>query len=209
VIDEQWGSELRQQREALEALVRSDDPFASQMLPRWVRAPSITRPYLNVNVGPELLDPTPHGTFSDHPDARAVIMYVQRSANPLSGVRANKHDRIPEDEEEEWVFAALGAKWFDYAYRANTTRMLLRAKPVRFVVFVTSEGEPFLAPGDFAWQYTAEATTVRQKLRPRAPSAELRNQLVYVGDVVPIEHISTGNRRVGYTGATPYARLQD
>jgi hypothetical protein len=199
LIVEQWGTALRLQREAVETVVKKEDPFTSQM-PTWVHAPSLTKPHLSISIGFTMLDPVPHGTFSDHPDARAVIACVQRSSNPNSGVRANSWDRIPLDEEEEWVYASLGPRWFDYAYRANNTRMLLKAKPVRFVVFVTSDGEPFLAPGDFAWEHVAEGTTVRQKLAPRAPSGELRKQLVYVGDVVPVEHVSTGNRRIDDAG---------
>jgi transcriptional regulator with XRE-family HTH domain len=195
LIDEQCGIELRRQREAVEGIISSDDPFSVNMYvhPGPVRAMSITQPF-EIVVGPNVIDPTPHGTFSEHLNARAIILYVQRSTRQRSGGKVGTWDRLPLEEEEEWVYAALGPRWFDYAFRTVTGRMLFRAKPSRYVVFVTPNGEPFLPPGDFAWHIAAEGDgpTVRQKLRPRAASAELKDTLSNIGDVVPIDHVSTG-----------------
>ncbi|AFR51436.1 hypothetical protein [Gordonia sp. KTR9] len=189
IIEERWGATLAAHRSHIGDRLASNDVFDEnfKLTLREVRAPTFTNQSLDIRLDWAVYDPSQSATFPTSINPRLIILFLSFHQVDDSDYSAKRWQHTTVEEQEAWVYSALGKQWFDYAYRIQTSRSLVRYRPTRFVVFADDAGEPFLAPEDFNWMLASgNDPSVRLKLRPRHPTHELEQALLTVGDVTSV-----------------------
>jgi hypothetical protein len=120
---------------------------------------------------------------------RAVIKPLEQDKTPTLA------DTLSQ-EMNEWIRIIFGDSWYDYAYRVDASRSLVRLAPIFYAVFISLENRgPELAHPRFDWSVVngRSGPANRFKLRPKGANVELNSHLLRFGDTrtIDTETVST------------------
>ncbi|MDV6296553.1 hypothetical protein [Rhodococcus aetherivorans] len=173
------------------------DPAAVETRP--VEGPSLTTAHLRIHVRHSYQDADELGSFPPGMEPVCLRIHVQGYCDRYPDRRAAGSDlvhAVPATEAEAWARALLGRQWSDYAYevirrtdvdhRMRTNMMY--TQPL-FVVFLTSDGTPVLAPDNIAWHRVWPKVVDARKLEPDPSSNALRAHIARFGPYAPTEGI--------------------
>lgn len=113
-----------------------------------------------------------------------VLVIIRAEIKPPESENDPTLADILSNEMQEWVRLILGDSWYDYTYRVDTSRSLVRLSPIFYVVFISLDNRPELAPPTFDWSIVNRNSgpANRVKLRPKGNNVELNSHLLRFGD---------------------------
>ncbi|MDV6260179.1 hypothetical protein [Rhodococcoides yunnanense] len=168
------------------------DRTLSHRDPRWpiddhpVEGPSLTVRGLRIHVRHSYQDGGDLGSFPAEADPLLLRIHVQGFSDEYqdrTAAQSNLVDSVTDPEAEAWTRALLGQRWADYAYELvrtpnppkNTATRMRFAQRV-YVLLLDADGEPTLAPDNFAFQRVWNGTDSARKTIPTslAVAAHLR-----------------------------------
>lgn len=220
-IATRYAAEIAVHRELLAHVASTRGPTRSD--PRWpvddnpVEGPSLVDPDLKIHLRHSYQDAGDLGSFPAVSNPVAVRIHVQAFAATYpdrAAARTDLLDAVTEPESEAWTRALLGERWADHAYElvrdshpSERERDRMWFKQRIYVVLLGQDGEPTLAPDNFAFERLWHGVDSARKIEPR--SASLIAHLERVGPFFKTEGIrdpntdADGSWRVAFTGLDP------
>ncbi|MDI9894093.1 hypothetical protein QM797_05085 [Rhodococcus sp. IEGM 1381] len=147
---------------------------------RPVEGPSLTVPGLRIHVRHSYQDAADLGSFPAESNPLLLRIHVQGFSDEYldrTAARSNLVDSVTDPEGEAWTRALLGRRWADYAYElvrtprppTNTATRMLFAQRV-YALLLDADGEPTLAPDNFAFQRVWNGIDSARKIVPTSPA---------------------------------------
>lgn len=162
------------------------DRTLSHRDPRWpiddhpVEGPSLTVPGLRIHMRHSYQDAGDLGSFPAEGNPLLLRIHVQGFSDEYQDRKAaqsNLVDSVTDPEGEAWTRALLGERWADYAYelvripnppKTMATRMWFMQRI--FLLLIGDDGEPMLAPDNFAFRRVWHGIDSARKIIPTSPA---------------------------------------
>ncbi|OZE84013.1 hypothetical protein CH305_06095 [Rhodococcus sp. 15-649-2-2] len=165
-----------------------------------VEGPSLTVPGLRIHVRHSYQNAADLGSFPAEANPLLLRIHVQGFSDEYQdrkAARSNLVDSVTDPESEAWTRALLGQRWADYAYelvrtpkQTNTAKPMLFAQRV-YALLLDADGEPTLAPDNFAFQRVWNGIDSARKFIPT--SSAVAAHLVAVGPFLKTADIRDPN----------------
>ncbi|CCQ13765.1 putative uncharacterized protein [Rhodococcus sp. AW25M09] len=144
-----------------------------------VVGPSLNVPGLRIHVRHSYQDAADLGSFPAESNPLLLRIHVQGFSDEYrdrTAARSNLVDSVTDPEGEAWARALLGPRWADYAYElvrtpkspTNTATRMLFAQRV-YALLLGDDGEPMLAPDNFAFRRVWHGIDSARKIVPTSP----------------------------------------
>ncbi|KZF07310.1 MULTISPECIES: hypothetical protein [unclassified Rhodococcus (in: high G+C Gram-positive bacteria)] len=162
------------------------DRTLSHRDPRWpiddhpVEGPSLTVPGLRIHMRHSYQDAGDLGSFPAEGNPLLLRIHVQGFSDEYqdrTAARSNLVDSVTDPESEAWTRALLGERWADYAYELVRTpnppknpATLMRFAQRVYVLLLDTDGQPTLAPDNFAFQRVWDGIDSARKIIPTSPA---------------------------------------
>ncbi|TFI44813.1 hypothetical protein E4P29_03370 [Rhodococcus sp. 1R11] len=220
-IATRYGSAVAVHRDLLAQIASTPDSTHSDQ--RWpvdtnpLEGPSLLDAELKIHLRHSYQDAGDLGSFPTESNPVAVRIHVQAFAATYpdrASARADLLDAVTEVESEAWTRALLGDRWADHAYElvrdehpSERVRVRMWFKQRIYVVLLGQDGEPTLAPDNFAFPRLWHCICSARKIRPQ--SASLAAHIERVGPFFDTDEIrdpntdADGGWRVEVTGVDP------
>lgn len=182
-----------------------------------LEGPSLLDTELKIHLRHSYQDAEDLGSFPTEFKPVAVRIHVQAFAATYpdrAAARSDLLDAVTEVESEAWTRALLGDHWADHAYElvwdkhpSARVRDRMWFKQRIYVVLFGQDGEPTLAPDNFAFPRLWHGIYSARKIRPQ--SASLAAHIERVGPFFDTDRIrdpntdADGDWRVEFTGRDP------
>lgn len=220
-IATRYGSAIAVHRDLLAHIASTRGPTQSDQ--RWpvdtypLEGPSLLDAELKIHLRHSYQDAGDLGSFPAESKPVAVRIHVQAFAATYpdrAAARSDLLDAVTEVESEAWTRALLGDHWADHAYElvrdkhpSQRVRDRMWFKQRIYVVLFGHDGEPTLAPDNFAFPRLWHGICSARKVRPQ--SASLAAHIERVGPFFETDGIrdpntdADGGWRVEFTGLDP------